>query len=500
MKPFEMTSSTALPNKDRIESRRNIAAFWLLGVFNNAAYVIMIAGALTISSAAVGLVYICAVLPSLLLKVAAPYFIHKIAYPVRIIIAAALMAGSYTTVALSTTRTPQLIGVVMASLQGALGEASLLALTSQYNSQVTLTAWSSGTGFAGVFGYTWVSLLHVVLGLRFSTTLLSAQITVGAFLATYFMVLEAPEARSLAVRQLMAQDEQLVGAAMAAMDGSGFVFGGGGGRGYSSHSSHSNSLNGVVGDDDDDDDDDDRRTLLPPTSGGEAEKGNERSRGEYSRRGSPPSPPPPPPLATAFRRSPPCRRSLGKTSKIGRMSLRERFLQTLVLWPYTIPLFMVYAAEYVMQAGVWVSIGLPDVQNAVARQTFYVYSNWCYQAGVFVSRSSGTVWKARRRALWVMPVLQIGLLGMFLAVAVTHFWYNYWLLVPCFAAGLLGGAVYVNSFTLIAREVEPQYVEFSLGAASVADSLGIAVADVVSVFLQGCLFKVNKVEGADFTC
>ena len=49
-------------------------------------------------------------------------------------------------------------------LQGGLGEASCLALTSYYSGRQVITAWSSGTGFAGVFGYTWVAALHVLGG------------------------------------------------------------------------------------------------------------------------------------------------------------------------------------------------------------------------------------------------------------------------------------------------------------------------------------------------
>lgn len=153
-----------------------------------------------------------------------------------------------------------------------------------------------------------------------------------------------------------------------------------------------------------------------------------------------------------------------------------------------------------LKAGVWSAIGLPDVADPAARRRFYSASNWCYQVGVFVSRSSGMVWHAGRRALWVMPAAQVGLLAMFLGIAITHFWYDWSLLAGAGAAGLLGGAVYVNAFTLIAREVEPQYREFSLGAASVADSAGIAVADVAAIFVQGCLFKVNGLKGADFKC
>ncbi len=46
-------------------------------------------------------------------------------------------------------------------LQGGLGEASCLALTSYYSGRPAITLWSSGTGFAGVFGYAWVALLHM---------------------------------------------------------------------------------------------------------------------------------------------------------------------------------------------------------------------------------------------------------------------------------------------------------------------------------------------------
>ncbi|EIE19722.1 hypothetical protein COCSUDRAFT_54594 [Coccomyxa subellipsoidea C-169] len=99
-----------------------------------------------------------------------------------------------------------------------------------------------------------------------------------------------------------------------------------------------------------------------------------------------------------------------------------------------------------------------------------------------------------------MPALQMGLLFFFVAVAILHFWYNWWLLAPCFVTGLLGGAVYVNAFTLLSREVEPRLREFSLAAASLADSVGIALADICGVLIQGCLFKANGLTGADFTC
>lgn len=157
------------------------------------------------------------------------------------------------------------------------------------------------------------------------------------------------------------------------------------------------------------------------------------------------------------------------------------------------------ACRYAMQSGAWTAIGFP-VSDERARKKFYVYANWSYQAGVFVSRSSGTIWQAGYVALWVMPVVQCCMLAFFLADAVLHFWYNWSLMAPCFMTGLLGGAVYVNAFTLITKKVEPRLREFSLGAASVADGLGVAMADAVGILIQGCLFRANGLEGADFKC
>ena len=53
-------------------------------------------------------------------------------------------------------------------------------------------------------------------------------------------------------------------------------------------------------------------------------------------------------------------------------------------------------------------------------------------------------------------------------------------------SGLLGGAVYVNAFTLIAHDVTPAPLrELALSAASVADSFGILLSDATGVLIQG---------------
>lgn len=413
-----------------VERWRNVAGFWLLGLFNNSAYVIMLAGANEISSAAVGLVYLCAITPGMLIKLSAPYWFHRASYSNRILAAAILMSSSFSLVAFSKSRGWQLLGVILASFQGGLGEASVLALTSHYHSQTTITAWSSGTGFAGVFGYAWVAVLHVMVTWSLRMTLLTANILVIAWLLSFFVLLEPPDARQRSVSALLNKDRELVEAAMS-----------------------------VDAD------------LIPQSS--MAYTSSAEDVGNVSRR--------------------------FQSTVLTYMSTNERLRRTLALWPYTVPLVVVYFAEYAMQSGVWTAIGFP-VESSSARSQFYVYSNWTYQVGVFVSRSSGSLWQANQRILWLMPAAQVFILFFFSLDAVFHFWYNWGIIVLCFATGCLGGAVYVQAFSLIAREVEPRFREFSLGAASVADSIGIALADVAGILIQGCLFKVNALSGADFSC
>lgn len=56
--------------------------------------------------------------------------------------------------------------------------------------------------------------------------------------------------------------------------------------------------------------------------------------------------------------------------------------------------------------------------------------------------------------------------------------------------------MYVNTFTLLAKEVEPSLREFSMSAASLADSFGIALADICGILVQarpmsGCFSTYN---------
>ena len=170
------------------------------------------------------------------------------------------------------------------------------------------------------------------------------------------------------------------------------------------------------------------------------------------------------------------------------------------LWPYTVPLFTVYFAEYAMQSGAWAAIGFP-VTNAQARKEFYKFANFSYQAGVFVSRSSGGFVSFTRTQLWIMPFVQVLLLIFFWTDAAFMYWYDWSLLLPCFVTGLLGGAVYVGAFTLINVDIPRGPLrEFSLSAASVADSIGIVCSDVLGIAIQLQLYNMHGLSDGGEEC
>ena len=50
----------------------------------------------------------------------------------------------------------------------------------------------------------------------------------------------------------------------------------------------------------------------------------------------------------------------GRQQRAEDMAWKERLMHTLHLWPYMLPLCVVYFAEYAMQTGTWTAIGLPS--------------------------------------------------------------------------------------------------------------------------------------------
>ncbi|XP_068779359.1 battenin isoform X4 [Struthio camelus] len=144
---------------------RDNAAFWILGLCNNFAYVVMLSAAHDIlrrppaapqaarhlphgadangsrydcNPVSTGAVLLADILPTLLLKLAAPFGLHLVPYSPRVVVCALCAWGSFALVALSAGVAVSLGGVALASVSSGLGEVTFLALSSLYPSYFCL--------------------------------------------------------------------------------------------------------------------------------------------------------------------------------------------------------------------------------------------------------------------------------------------------------------------------------------------------------------------------
>nr|CAD2170176.1 unnamed protein product [Meloidogyne enterolobii] len=161
---------------------RDLIAFWIFGLANNFAYVIMLSAAddiiksqhthkpqhankTNISNKCIenignprcekymstGAVLLADILPAMVIKYTMPFFMNRIPFGFRHLLVCLLQASSYLVVAFSPNIQISLFGVVLAALGSGLGEICYLALSSHY-SKSTIASWSSGTGGAGISG------------------------------------------------------------------------------------------------------------------------------------------------------------------------------------------------------------------------------------------------------------------------------------------------------------------------------------------------------------
>jgi battenin len=109
-----------------------------------------------------------------------------------------------------------------------------------------------------------------------------------------------------------------------------------------------------------------------------------------------------------------------------------------------------------------------------------------YQIGVFLSRSSGSVFELDLSSLPWLAVFQFGLMFFFIAVSALEV-SGSWLLVPAFVTGIFGGLCYVNAFRILAHDSPPAEREKNMALTSTADSLGVGCADLFGILLQRLL-------------
>ena len=207
-----------------------IICYWLLGLCNNFAYVIMLSAANDIlavdeknitdhyittnattpiydqnfrqkvsisnktnkydcNDLSTGTILIADIIPGIISKFIAPFFMHKMKYSYRLVVVVLANIASFLLVALVPSEIKWLIfvGVGSASFASSLGEITFLSMTTLYSRSLSIAGWASGTGaagFIGSFGYAGLTSI----GLSPRSTMLSMLVIPVLMTFSYIML------------------------------------------------------------------------------------------------------------------------------------------------------------------------------------------------------------------------------------------------------------------------------------------------------------------------
>ena len=149
-----MKETTEMEERGQLESERmrTVMTFFMFGIIINSTIYLVIAAAQdilagTFIQTSLGLISLT--LPQFLVSLIAPYFMQRISYFIRITTLGLASIGGILVLALAKHVHWKLIGAGIAGFGVAVGEPSILALTSNYH-EVTLSAYSGGTGLGCV--------------------------------------------------------------------------------------------------------------------------------------------------------------------------------------------------------------------------------------------------------------------------------------------------------------------------------------------------------------
>ncbi|GMR52594.1 hypothetical protein PMAYCL1PPCAC_22789, partial [Pristionchus mayeri] len=438
---------------------RNLIAFWLFGLCNNYAYVIMLSAAGDIidqqtgvnpapsndintcvkeitgrdcDTISTGAILLADIIPSLCIKATFPFFMQRIPFGFRMLVVILFQTGSYLMVAFSVNMPMSIAGVVFASVCSGLGEITLLSLTSYYP-KTMISAWSSGTGGAGVVGsFAYAALTEPSLGGLSPTNALLVMLVVPALFAiSYWVILKMPDT----------------------VYSPGFNP-----KTWIVPLNHDETARAERSDSK-------KEVLRIAITDGEDYIVPDEEISSYD-----------------LQRSD---KAIIDDEKVPQraLSMKEKLILIVPLLKYMIPLALVYFGEYIINQGI-VQLIFFDCASGfgISKNGQYRWYQVLYQVGVFISRSSVNILPLPRVVLYILPVLQI-------ANAIFFFFDALYFFVPHIAIlfvlivieGLLGGASYVNTFNNIHKEVAPDVREYSISVASASDSFGIVVSGFLSI-------------------
>jgi len=154
-------------------------------------------------------------------------------------------------------------------------------------------------------------------------------------------------------------------------------------------------------------------------------------------------------------------------------------------------LSLVYFLEYTITTSFTVACASQIIDKEPGRKDEFVYDNayvifnFCYQIGVFLSRSSLSCVKIER--VWVITIAQGCLFTFYLINSITLFCANiYVLFVLMMFVGLMGGAQFVNVIYLIkcSDKLHKTDKELALNMTSMFNDAGILLSSITALILS----------------
>ena len=168
---------------------RNLIAFFVAGLLNNLVYVVMLSAAEHVLEGWAGAILLADILPTLIVKLSAPFFMHRVPYTYRVVFCTVLAAFAFFSVALFDSVFLKILGVCAGSLSSGAGEITFLAMSSRY-SKNTVSTWSSGTGGAGLAGAGSYLVMTKWFDLSPSITLIALGWTPLVYIFAYLVILD----------------------------------------------------------------------------------------------------------------------------------------------------------------------------------------------------------------------------------------------------------------------------------------------------------------------
>ncbi|KAK4468632.1 hypothetical protein MN116_007819 [Schistosoma mekongi] len=147
----------------------------------------------------------------------------------------------------------------------------------------------------------------------------------------------------------------------------------------------------------------------------------------------------------------------------------------------------VYFFEYLINQSLFELLYFQNTSLTSPEQ--YRWYQVLYQLGVFLSRSSVNL--IHLTTTWLMPLLQGTNFVICLLQVIYGFIPYIWIIfIVIFYEGCLGGLTYVNTFYNIIQKTSPIYREYAMAMAAVSDSIGVAGAGILAIPLHNWLCNI----------